>query len=396
MDEQSRIETTTRGWFRYKTTLYTGVVTGFLLAMVLGRGAGLPGLSTALLMAAAVATSYATAIGTKLLLGRETYSLYHYKFVVLGSVGVLSWTVGRFDLRLLDVVSVGLALTQACGRMGCFRAGCCHGRPHRWGVAYGLRSLPEGFPPWLAGVKLLPLQMIEAVGFLCLATLGALSVSAGAPAGWALSGYLVGYGLLRFLLEFWRADMRRFWGGFSEAQWTSLALVAATATAEWSGMLPWRPAHALSALALLLLMPIIALLRQRGVIAAPSVWFAQHLGEISAAIDRVNRPVASRQSGGDPLIQSLELAETSQGLLISSGPLPGISGKYHYSVSRSDGAMTTALANSMGKLIRRLRFPEARTQVVAGSHGVFHLIFDFGLEAPEPPPGEPLSTGRAR
>ncbi|MGM7319828.1 prolipoprotein diacylglyceryl transferase family protein, partial [Idiomarina sp. ST10R2A5] len=67
---------------------------------------------------------------------------------------------------------------------------------------------------------------------------GAL-VLAGTAAGTAAGLYVAAYAVLRFGLEELRGDPgRRYWRGLSEAQWTSLALVALELGLAAGGVLP--------------------------------------------------------------------------------------------------------------------------------------------------------------
>ncbi len=135
-------------------------------------------------------------------------------FVFFGGVAgaalagaLFAWLRGLDFARGADYFAVALPMGHALGRIGCFFAGCCHGRvPH-------------------------PVQLYEAAGLALIAWVcrGALAeVEAGArPRGTAFRLYLVSYGILRVLLDPLRADGRpeRFFG-LSHQQGLALLLIA--------------------------------------------------------------------------------------------------------------------------------------------------------------------------
>lgn len=156
--------------------------------------------------------------------------------------GIAAW-------KLADVVSVGLMLGLSIGRLGCFFAGCCHGRvcPAQGGGL--LIELPAGEVWWTHGLPVLalrfdtgavagqlvyPTQLIESVGALGLAwALHRLTLRWRRFDGHVLAAMLTGYGLLRLGVETLRGDLARgvdhvWWGTtWSTGQLSSLALLVA-------------------------------------------------------------------------------------------------------------------------------------------------------------------------
>ncbi len=126
-------------------------------------------------------------------------------------------------LALTDAFSAPLLLGHALGRVGCFFAGCCYGRPTNlsWGVSFEHpASLAPRFTP------LHPTQLYEAAGnfILFLVALG-LSRKTARP-GMLTAFYAVSYGLFRFFMEFLRDDDRGgiYFGG-SPSQVVAVLLV---------------------------------------------------------------------------------------------------------------------------------------------------------------------------
>lgn len=104
-----------------------------------------------------------------------------------------------------DIAACVLPLAHGLGRIGCFFAGCCHGKPtEAW---YGVRMYTES--GWQ---RVVPTQLFEAV-FLLLLSAGlfwqfyraAKKPTACFP---LLPVYCVAYGVWRFFIEYARADDR--------------------------------------------------------------------------------------------------------------------------------------------------------------------------------------------
>ena len=122
------------------------------------------------------------------LLGVIVFLLVYGKFTSLG---------GCF---LLNMLLPSFALAQSIGRVGCFLSGCCYGQHCGWGVRYPLGSLPYEH---MGDVTIFPVQLVEAISLL------ALFVICIRNPFWLRGGvYLVGVGVIRFIIEFFRADVR--------------------------------------------------------------------------------------------------------------------------------------------------------------------------------------------
>ncbi len=114
-------------------------------------------------------------------------------------------------------------LVHMFGRIGCFFMGCCYGNPAgdgRLGVVFSA----SGFAP--SGTALIPVQLYEAGEELLLFVFLAVAAEKEKNGYAMLGGYLVCYGVARFLLEFLRGDVYRgFIGVFSVSQVISIATV---------------------------------------------------------------------------------------------------------------------------------------------------------------------------
>ena len=128
-------------------------------------------------------------------------------------------------LRWADCFMPGVALAQGFGRIGCFFAGCCFGKPTDsiLGVVFPAGSAaPAGVPLW-------PVQLFSAGGDFLLAALLLLLERKKPRAGLLTGVYLLLYSIGRFLIEFLRADPRGAVGLLSTSQFIALFTAAAAA-----------------------------------------------------------------------------------------------------------------------------------------------------------------------
>ena len=165
-----------------------------------------------------------------------------YGGILGGVLWVLLYT--RFQkmplLAVLDVVAAPIALGHAIGRIGCFVAGCCYGKPTSlpWGVTFTspVAQTIAGTP---LHVALHPTQLYEAgaefLNFLLLIWLGARQRFTGQLIG----AYFVLYGCERGTIEFFRGDPGRtmmFHDSVSLMQIVSVGLIIAGASLWWRGL----------------------------------------------------------------------------------------------------------------------------------------------------------------
>lgn len=140
-------------------------------------------------------------------------------------------------LALSDTFAAPLALGHGIGRLGCFSAGCCWGKPTTlaWGVTFTSEYAADtvGTP---LGVALHPTQLYEAttelLAFAFLLWLGTRR----SFRGQVFAAYLIWYGVARGAIEFFRGDPGRtqlFGGEVSLMQVVSLGLILL-------GALLWR------------------------------------------------------------------------------------------------------------------------------------------------------------
>lgn len=149
---------------------------------------------------------------------------------LLAALPVALWYVRRHGLpgwKTADVLTPALAIGHAIGRLGCFCAGCCYGRPTdvAWAVkftdVYAYRNV--GTP---LDTALHPTQLYESAA-LAVIFLALLAIARRKRFdGQVTTSYIIMYAVARFVIEFFRGDPGR--GevlGLSTSQVVAVALV---------------------------------------------------------------------------------------------------------------------------------------------------------------------------
>lgn len=116
-----------------------------------------------------------------------------------------------------------IPLGHAFGRIGCVMAGCCHGMPYNGPLALHYSASVLGLSPEQG---YFPVQLLEAFLNIGLYVWLCQAAKKPRPAGHLLKHYLMAYGTIRFVLEFFRGDPAR--GHFlwlSVSQWISIMII---------------------------------------------------------------------------------------------------------------------------------------------------------------------------
>jgi phosphatidylglycerol:prolipoprotein diacylglycerol transferase len=153
---------------------------------------------------------------------------------LLTSLLAAAWYFRRQKLpgwQTADLFAPGIALGHAIGRLGCFFAGCCYGKPTTvpWAVTF-TNKLAQDLVGVPVGVPLHPTQLYEAgAEFLIFLALLAFRKRK-TYHGQIVLLYLVLYSCARFIIEFYRGDQERgvFLGGWlSTSQLIGLIVIPA-------------------------------------------------------------------------------------------------------------------------------------------------------------------------
>lgn len=130
---------------------------------------------------------------------------------LIGAVVTGYFLMRRYKLpwwKTADACAPGIALGNVLGRLGCFSAGCCWGRPttEPWGVRFTeLAHEITGVP---AGVALHPTQLYESISMLIVFAFLLWLHRHRRFSGQVILLYALLYSAIRFVIEFFRDDPR--------------------------------------------------------------------------------------------------------------------------------------------------------------------------------------------
>ncbi len=121
-------------------------------------------------------------------------------WIYVRRAGLPLWKTG-------DLLAPSIALGHGIGRLGCFSAGCCYGKPTDlpWGVVF---NHPESLAP--QGIPLHPTELYSAFGEFAICVITLVMDRRKKFNGQVFWSYVVIYSLFRFFIEYLRGDERLF------------------------------------------------------------------------------------------------------------------------------------------------------------------------------------------
>jgi hypothetical protein len=295
--------------------------------------------------------------------GRPRLVCFHDEFAaIVVAIGLVALT-GQPLLPTLDLAVPGLAIFLVFGRLGCLIASCCHGRPAVRGIRYGARHVTDGLAPEYVGVPLIPVAAFEAAVLAVLAVVTTCMNLAAATAGAAFATYVLGHVGVRFWLEFLRGDEDRpHLAGFSEAQWTAMAVTGGLVIAHFAGwsVLPnWLP-----------LVAAAVMLAGVALVATRADLLRLHSPAHVRELTRIVRCAALARGG-------LITITTGLGVRVSAAQDGDESDavRGHYAFSRGSPALALREANVLSRIVGAVQAggTPPRTLVRSGN-GVYHLM----------------------
>jgi phosphatidylglycerol:prolipoprotein diacylglycerol transferase len=219
---------------------------GFLLALKFAAARGKKqGIETSLTLDLGLYILISALLGAKLLLliiDWEHYSLDPVSLLRSGGVfygGLVAavitslWFFRKHKLgvwQMTDIMAPSVALGHAVGRLGCFSAGCCFGKPTSlpWGVTFSNPYAQQiaGVP---LGVSLHPTQLYEAGAEALIFLVLLLLAKWKRFDGQIFWSYVALYAMARFVIEFFRGDNRGFVfdGSLSTSQFIGIIMLVA-------------------------------------------------------------------------------------------------------------------------------------------------------------------------
>ncbi|HEY6768878.1 MAG TPA: prolipoprotein diacylglyceryl transferase [Candidatus Sulfotelmatobacter sp.] len=159
---------------------------------------------------------------------------------LLAAFVAAAWYVRRHHMPPLgtcDAFSPGLAFGHAIGRVGCFAAGCCYGKPthHFWGVTF-TNPLANSITGTPLNIPLEPTQLFESAVQLANFFFLMWMLKRRKFEGQVFGAFLFIYGIARFFLEYLRDDPGRgsvFGGAMTGTQLISVGLVIGGGLIWW-------------------------------------------------------------------------------------------------------------------------------------------------------------------
>jgi phosphatidylglycerol---prolipoprotein diacylglyceryl transferase len=228
--------------FTYGVLLAGAYLLGLQLALVRARAVGL---NPNRVMDLGIWIIISALVGAKLMLVLVDFDTFRRDpseiFTLVRSGGVFYgglitallvalWYLRRHRMpvwSVTDVFAPGIALGHVVGRMGCFFAGCCYGRPAEvpWAVTFTSPFAAENVGTPLH-TPLHPTQLYEAGAELLILVVLLTTERKGRPfPGRTFWGYMLLYGVSRFVIEIFRGDPRGMVGVFSTSQFVSVLIV---------------------------------------------------------------------------------------------------------------------------------------------------------------------------
>src|SRR3954451_22515825 len=148
---------------------------------------------------------------------------------LIAAVAVALWYLRKHHMPMwsvTDVFAPGIALGHVVGRMGCFFAGCCYGKPTSvtWAITFRdpYAAANCGTP---LNIPLHPTQLYEAGAEALILVLLLATESRGKRyPGRTFWLYMLLYAISRYVIEMFRDDPRGTVGMFSTSQFISIVL----------------------------------------------------------------------------------------------------------------------------------------------------------------------------
>ncbi|MBX3238397.1 MAG: prolipoprotein diacylglyceryl transferase [Chitinophagaceae bacterium] len=315
-----------------------------------------------------VAVFFLLAFAAKIITGEENIVYYHHEIAILLVCAVVLGILKEPVLIYLDITILGIAIFLAFGRIGCFNVGCCHGKPSDNGVVYTHEHVEAGFTRYYEGVRLLPVQLIESAFVFLVTAAGIYLLLYRYPPGTVLVVYTCVYGLFRFVVEFFRGDPERpYWKGLSEAQWTTLLLIAVSVILSVSGLIPLYQWHLIiSCLIFIVSIGVIWKAGREDAVVSP-----QHIRQIAIALENTDRPEKIPRNSN----KNVSIFQTDQGLNLSFGHIPDNEGSIsHYTISLMKRKLSFSTAEKVAKIIRLLKKHKTPYNILQ-KENVYHITF---------------------
>ncbi|CAH8296383.1 prolipoprotein diacylglyceryl transferase [Mariniflexile fucanivorans] len=266
-----------------------GLIVGIICGLFVGKIIGLSAMIILLMSFVSICCFILLIILIKWATGKESLVYYHHEILILIMNSVTLMLLKQPILEFLDIALLGIAIFLAFGRIGCFSVGCCHGKPSNWGVKYGKPHVLKGFTSYYQDIKLFPIQLLESLFTFLICIVGVIIIVSDLDAGTFLIIYSLFYGIFRFLIEFYRGDPDRpYWHDYSEAQWTTVALLLVIAFFVKFNLFPYYYWH-LSLVGILILIFSLSLVyKKRNTLSSSLIKNPVHIREMASCFEKLS------------------------------------------------------------------------------------------------------------
>ncbi len=341
-----------------------GFLLGICAGVILNFRLELPWLPVIVIAIVPAFSFLILAFGRKIVTGEESYVLYHQLLFSLLCIVVALVIMGEPVLPYLDLYITCFGVFHFFGRIGCFFAGCCHGRLCAFGVKYGTRY-NSTLPQYLLNRKLFPAQLLEALCIAAVTVFCAALLLREHPPGTAFAWYIMLYASARYAIEFIRGDLdRTFFLTFSEAQWTSALLVAGCIFAEYKGWLPFSAVHVADG---------IVLFSSAGIVFSLRRFFPEWNISNPRHVDELVREIDKSLADNNVYDQLPVLRETSQGIRFSLSRLGKTEGDgWHCALSSEHPRRREQVLQRSFTMLHRTRFCDCKMQQIGERNGIHH------------------------
>jgi hypothetical protein len=351
---------------------------GLVLAVALGLSLtwhrGLSLWVILILSCTSVAALLGQTLVMKVLTGEEELVYYRHEVAIVAVAALTLWLLGQPIWPYLDITILAIGAFLASGRVGCLMVGCCHGRPHSWGIRYSAAHADAGFTRHYVGVRLFPIQLVESVWVIATVAIGVALILRGGTSGEAFAWYVIVYDLGRFSFELVRGDPNRpYLAGFSEAQWTSLLLMLLVLAAESAGTLPFHVWHWIATGCVAVVWVAVMARHAAAGLTRDRLLHPRHVREVARALEAAQSGMPAPLAAG----MLVRVARTSLGVQLSTGTAGAAArgaAVHHYTISSSDGDLTAEAARTLADLILLLRHASGAAELARGPTGAFHLV----------------------
>ena len=204
----------------YGLFVATGFLVGLIVTIIIGKSEGI---SQQQVMDMGFIIVLSAIIGSRIMYALMNISHYRHHPLdifkvwqgglvfsggIIAGILVLIWYTRKSHLSLwktCDMLAPGLALGQGIGRIGCFMAGCCYGKPTDliWGVKF---THPNSLAP--LNIPLHPTQIYSSISAIIIFLVLLLLHSKKSFAGQVFLWFLILHSTARLAIEQFRGDDR--------------------------------------------------------------------------------------------------------------------------------------------------------------------------------------------